>query len=69
MADSSVTVSGPVHVQSDAKERVAFDLMMAINSYSTVKADGKDKAYWLNLYSLCLSTVRGGSVSRILGGE
>lgn len=69
MANDSVSVSGPVSIQSDSKERVALELMEKVDSYSSMISESKDKAYWLNLYSQCLSIVRGNSVSRILGGE
>ena len=69
MANDSVSVSGPINVQSDSKERVAFELMEKIDIFSEVRSESKDKAYWLTLYSQCLSTVRGGSVSRILGAD
>lgn len=69
MVNDSVSISGPVNVQSDSKERVALELMEKVDSYSSMISERKDKAYWLNLYSQCLSIVRGNSVSRILGGE
>ena len=69
MADSSVSVSGPVSVRSDAKERVALDLARQIDMYSDAERSEKDRAYWLKLYSQCLSTVKGGSVSKILDNQ
>ena len=66
MASDSVSVSGPVNIQSDSQERVAFDLMQKIDYYSELDSNKKNKAYWLNLYSQCLKTVHGGVVSKIL---
>ncbi len=68
MADQSVSVSGPVTIESDSVHRVAFDLAMVV--MRNERANGKaqqDREYWLTLYSQCLSAVHGGDVGRILG--
>lgn len=58
MANTQLDLSGPVHVISDSRERVAFDLMDRIKS-----ADGepetKGRAYYLELYKQCLAAVKG----------
>jgi hypothetical protein len=47
MADSSVSVSGPVSIESDSRYRVAYDLMSKIAYIENVT---KDRKYWLTLY-------------------
>ena len=69
MSNESVSVSGPVSVQMDSKERVALELAEKIDHASQLKYDQKDRQYWLTLYSQCLSVVRGGSVACALGKE
>lgn len=62
MADS-VSVSGPVNIQSDSKERVAFDLMVRIvNNESSVE---KDRRYYLELFSQCRQIVHGGLPDKV----
>lgn len=52
MADQSVSVSGPVHVESESRARVAFDLMRHISAYEQ-RDDSNPRKYWLDLYSEC----------------
>ena len=61
MANDSVSVSGPVRVQSDSAERVAFDLAQLIASHTRIDFDQKNEAYWLDLYSKCLRAAKGRS--------
>lgn len=68
MADQSVSVSGPVSVRSDSKERVALELAERID-FRADREVKRDREYWLTLYSQCLHTVKGGNVKRILGIE
>jgi hypothetical protein len=60
MASESVSVSGPVRVHSDSKERVAFDLAQLIASHTRMEFDQKNETYWLNLYAKCLRVTKGG---------
>lgn len=56
MADTSTSVSGKVSVQSDCKERVAFDLMREISLREETDKNAP-RRYWLELYYECLSVV------------
>jgi hypothetical protein len=53
----NVTVSGPVRVQSDTAERVAYDLMVKIMTNETTVS--KDRRYYFDLYSQCRQLVNG----------
>jgi hypothetical protein len=64
MADSSVSVSGPVSVQSDSKARVAYDLMHRIMSYE--KDVERTRDYHLTLYRQCYKAVDGEILNYIL---
>jgi hypothetical protein len=61
MSNESVSVSGPISVRSDAKERVAFDLMEHIGNqcFDSDQAAQKTKDYWLKLYQQCLKATKG----------
>jgi hypothetical protein len=59
MADQSMSVSGPVTVKSDSKERVAFELMNAI---ARMESAPKDRTYYLTLFSQCLQVANGTGV-------
>ena len=54
-----VSISGPVRIESDSKARVAYDLMIKIDTYNQVKSEQKDEKYWLTLYRRCSKTVDG----------
>jgi len=64
MADK-IDINNPVTIESDSKERVAFDLTKLIDSYSGLKADQKDKKYWLGLYRQCFKATKGYALTRI----
>lgn len=64
MADSSVSMSGPVRIESDARHRVAFDLAIKISSHES--NDNKDRKYWLTLYFQSLRAMGTGSLESIL---
>lgn len=65
MADK-VNIESPVIVESDSKQRVAFELMDRIDTCGNVKPDQKDKKYWLTLYRQCYKAVSGSSLSEII---
>jgi hypothetical protein len=71
MANETVSVSGPISVKSDAKQRVAFDLMYHIGSqcYDSDKAAQKSKEYWLKLYRQCWKAANGNALESILKEE
>lgn len=52
MADN-VSVSGPVRIQSDSKERVAFDLAKLIADSEYTQGQKRSREYWLTLYAHC----------------
>lgn len=61
MSDN-VSVSGPVSVQSDSKERVAYDLMLRISNQEKTE---KSRRYYLELYSQCRQVVTGTSIQYV----
>jgi hypothetical protein len=67
MADSSVSVSGPVQVKSDSNARVAYDLMSHISGWEDAPRDERKKReYWLTLYWQCYQAASGRSLSTVL---
>lgn len=44
--------------QDNSVERVALDLACIIHDFES-KPDDTDREYWLDLYKVCLSTVKG----------
>lgn len=69
MADQSTTVSGPVQVVSDSKQRVALELAEKIDYFSNIPRDKKDRTYWLTLYRQCYKAVNGNKLESILSEE
>ncbi|BAU47030.1 hypothetical protein SVA_0449 [Sulfurifustis variabilis] len=54
MASESVSVSGPVHVQPDSKERVAYELMRHIDQLTRPESgEHRTPDYWFRLYAKC----------------
>lgn len=66
MAHQTVQVSTPVRVESDSKQRVAYDLMHKIDAYSGLDNTQKHKTYWLTLYRQCFKAVVGHDLESIL---
>ena len=70
MSDEQISISKPVKIVSDAKERVAYDLMMTIHvsCKDTVieKEAQKTREYWLKLYAQCYNAASGHSLKSIL---
>lgn len=66
MANDSVSVSGPITVKSDSRDRVTFDLMMIIDQYSDLGSEKKTKEYWLKLYHQCYKATNGHDLGSIL---
>jgi len=64
MADD-VKINGPVEIQSDSKERVAFDLMNKIADYDDT-GNQNNKKYWLGLYLQCLKATNGSTLEYVL---
>jgi len=65
MADQ-VSLTSPVTVVSDSKQRVALDLTSRIDSYSDLDRKQKDRKYWLTLYCQCYKAVDGCSIGAVL---
>jgi hypothetical protein len=63
MADSRVSVAGPVSIQSDSKERVAYDLMGRI--LNNEASQPKTRYSLLELYSQCHQAVMGAEIHHI----
>ncbi len=68
MPSETTSISGPVSVVSDAKQRVAFDLMKHIG-YECNSADQelqRTKDYWLRLYRQCYKATSGMYIETVL---
>lgn len=65
MADSSVSVAGPVTVRSDSAERVAYELMMQIAT-NEGKYNESNRDYWLTLYWQCRKATNYSKLESIL---
>lgn len=61
MADN-VNITTPVRVESDAKSRVAYDLMKHI---AHGESGPKNRAYYLTLYAQCYQVANGTGVAYI----
>lgn len=48
-----VKISGPVNIQPDSRERVAFDLMKIIAQDEGLPMEKRTREYWLTLYNHC----------------
>lgn len=67
MADSSVSVSGPISIKSDSAARVAYELMSFISGWeSPTDSNKKSREYWLKLYWQCYQASSGASLSHTL---
>lgn len=66
MAENNMHISNPVKIESDCKQRVAFDLMNRIDNHSLLERTQKDKKYWLTLYRQCYKAVDGSPIEYIL---
>ncbi|MFW5328808.1 hypothetical protein [Hydrogenophaga sp. ZJX-1] len=60
-----MSVSGPVTVRSDSKERVAYDLMNLIAGYEH-SPNMHDRNYWLTLYRQCQKAADGHSLKSVI---
>lgn len=71
MAIDNISIYKPVTVVSDAKQRVAYDLMLTIgtNTFTADKEDQKTREYWLKLYSQCYRATEGNYLESILKEE
>lgn len=69
MADQNMKVTSPVKIESDSKQRVAFDLAMKISDHSGLKFEQKDKNYWFTLYRQCYKATNGSPLETILREE
>lgn len=67
MADST-SISSPVTIQPDAKQRVALDLMKIIANNEGGAAKDK-REYWLKLYRQCYMVTDGNSFEYTLKGD
>jgi hypothetical protein len=56
-------------VERDSHERVAFDLMLRIESTADNEPEKKDRAYYLALYRQCYKAVHGWTLERTFEEE
>lgn len=58
---NDLKVSGPIEIQDNSAERVAFDLMsrIAYAEDGNQKQESSPRDYYLELYHQCLKTVKG----------
>lgn len=67
MADSSVSVSGPVAIKNDSNARVAYDLMTHISGWEEApRNDKKTRNYWLKLFWQCYQAASGKGLATVL---
>lgn len=68
MLNEPISISKPVTIISDAKQRVAYDLMLTIGGhcYDADKTEQKTREYWLKLYAQCHNATSGLSLKSIL---
>ena len=59
MATENVQISGPVRIQSDSPQRIAFELMQLVASHSRLSIEDKNETYWFTTYARCLNVVNG----------
>lgn len=71
MASEQRSITGSVSVESDAKPRVAFDLMKLIgyHCHNVDMGPQQKRKYWLELYHQCLRAADGDSAEQILKDE
>lgn len=71
MPNETVKVSGPVSVISDARQRVAFDLMkhIGVQCYNADMRPQGTRDYWLKLYHQCFKATNGDPIEEILKNE
>lgn len=67
MADD-VSIDGPVSIQSDSKERVAYDLTKTI-ARNESSSERKNRDYWLTLYNQCRKATEGYGLESILSKD
>ena len=65
----NVNVTGPVVVNHDSAHRVAWDIVIKIDSCSSVEQDKKDERYWLTLFEHALAVANKGQVRIIMGDK
>lgn len=68
MSSDSVSVSGPVEVESISREAVAFKLMNHISNWEDTN-NKNSRRYWLGLYRQCYKATSGASLESILKEE
>lgn len=70
MASDSVSVSGPVDIESASKQSVALKLMQHIAAWEDAPAEQtKNRGYWLTLYRQCYKAANGNSLEMVMREE
>jgi len=69
MSNETVTLSGPISIKDNSKERVAFDLMSQISNHEPKDNPIKNRQYYLTLYTQCLSATSGYPLNNSLNPE
>ena len=69
MADDSMKISGPVKIEDNSRERVAYDLTLQIARHDKVPNEVKDRKYWFTLYRQCHLAASGCNLAAILKEE
>jgi hypothetical protein len=65
----NMSVTGPVLVNQDSSHRVAWEIVLQIDSCSLVEKDKKDERYWLTLFEHALAVANKGQVRIIMGDK
>ncbi len=63
----NMSVTGPVVINHDGAHRVAWEIVLHIDSCSSVEQTKKDERYWLTLFEHALAVANKGQVRIIMG--
>lgn len=65
MSSDTMTISSPISIKDNSKERVALELLQIVTRYESKEDNSKNRAYWLTLYSQCLQATSGLDIESI----
>jgi hypothetical protein len=65
----NMSVNGSVVINHDGAHRVAWDIVLRIDSCSSLDQEKKDERYWLTLFEHALAVANKGQVRIIMGDQ
>jgi hypothetical protein len=65
----NMSVTGPVMINHDGAHRVAWEIVMQIDSCASVEKEKKDERYWLTLFEHALAVANKGQVRIVMGDK